>query len=503
MKKLFVLITVLLTTLFLARVSLAATYYVATNGNDANPGTLDRPFATINTGIGKLSAGDTLYLRGGTYVQTVSVGKSGTASTPITISGYPGETAVIDGQDTLPAGDWGILFGVSGNYVTVRDLKIQQSQWFGLHLSGHHDQAINVKVHRCKDMGIYVGGDYSLVENCESYYNARWNEFGQNLKGSWASGISACRHPKYVTLRGNKVWNNWGEGLSTYESEYTTLEDNIVYDSWSTNVYLSDTKYSILRRNLVYCTPESPMKGTGGSGVGIMMGDETYNPASSDNIVVNNLVMGCRRNFYWWQGVQGGGLVNVLIAYNTFVDSSYETDFIIGYGGPHSNTRIENNIIFQEDSLPVAIIASSSGLAFSSNLWSKTPPSSASGTGDVIGDPKLAKTGQTGAGQLTAEWFKILSASPAINKAKVLTEVSEDFFKTSRGSSPDIGAYEYVSSSLTGDVNNDGSVNILDVQACVNHILGIQNYGTRADVNGDGSVNVLDVQAVVNIILGV
>ncbi len=57
--------------------------------------------------------------------------------------------------------------------------------------------------------------------------------------------------------------------------------------------------------------------------------------------------------------------------------------------------------------------------------------------------------------------------------------------------------------TLSGDVNQDGSVNVLDVQACVNDILAVQDYGTAADVNKDGSVNVLDVQAVVNIILGV
>ncbi|MEA1924529.1 MAG: dockerin type I domain-containing protein [Candidatus Altiarchaeota archaeon] len=53
-----------------------------------------------------------------------------------------------------------------------------------------------------------------------------------------------------------------------------------------------------------------------------------------------------------------------------------------------------------------------------------------------------------------------------------------------------------------GDVNGDGSVNILDVQACVNHLLGAQDWGAAADVNRDGTVNVLDVQEIVNIILG-
>jgi hypothetical protein len=42
---------------------------------------------------------------------------------------------------------------------------------------------------------------------------------------------------------------------------------------------------------------------------------------------------------------------------------------------------------------------------------------------------------------------------------------------------------------------------VLDVQLCANIFLGSETdpeMVARADVNGDGSVNVLDVQAVVN-----
>jgi chitodextrinase len=56
-------------------------------------------------------------------------------------------------------------------------------------------------------------------------------------------------------------------------------------------------------------------------------------------------------------------------------------------------------------------------------------------------------------------------------------------------------------SALKGDVTGDAKVDILDIRACVNHILGIQNWGAAADVNQDGVVNVSDVQEIVNIIL--
>ncbi len=57
-----------------------------------------------------------------------------------------------------------------------------------------------------------------------------------------------------------------------------------------------------------------------------------------------------------------------------------------------------------------------------------------------------------------------------------------------------------------GDANGDGSVNVFDVTATVNYILGSFSTGfdsEAADANGDGTVNVFDVTKMVNIILGV
>ncbi|MCX6071766.1 MAG: S8 family serine peptidase [Chloroflexi bacterium] len=57
---------------------------------------------------------------------------------------------------------------------------------------------------------------------------------------------------------------------------------------------------------------------------------------------------------------------------------------------------------------------------------------------------------------------------------------------------------------LTGDVNSDGSVNVLDVQLCVNVFLGTETdpgLATRSDLNIDGVVNVIDVQQIVNVFL--
>ncbi|HCU99088.1 MAG TPA: hypothetical protein DGM69_07070, partial [Chloroflexi bacterium] len=58
---------------------------------------------------------------------------------------------------------------------------------------------------------------------------------------------------------------------------------------------------------------------------------------------------------------------------------------------------------------------------------------------------------------------------------------------------------------VAGDVNNDDSVNVLDIVSVVNHILGTLLEGCElgaGDLNSDGEINVLDIVSIVNIILG-
>ncbi|MDY7030530.1 MAG: dockerin type I domain-containing protein [Thermodesulfobacteriota bacterium] len=61
--------------------------------------------------------------------------------------------------------------------------------------------------------------------------------------------------------------------------------------------------------------------------------------------------------------------------------------------------------------------------------------------------------------------------------------------------------YSISDPNTTNDINSDGSVDSGDIDACISHILGIQDWGAKADVNGDGSVNALDIQGIVKIIL--
>jgi hypothetical protein len=81
-------------------VSRAATYYVDRNhpsANDTNPGTEDLPWLTIQHASETMVAGDSVLIKDGVYNEHVNTENSGTASSHIVFSAYPGDTPIIDG----------------------------------------------------------------------------------------------------------------------------------------------------------------------------------------------------------------------------------------------------------------------------------------------------------------------------------------------------------------------------------------------------------------------
>jgi hypothetical protein len=90
-------------------------YFVATNGSDANAGTLNDPWRTIEKGLESLSAGDTLYVRGGTYLErimspSISPGRS---DDRIRVMAYGGEVPVLKGLLWVTGADYWTFDGLN------------------------------------------------------------------------------------------------------------------------------------------------------------------------------------------------------------------------------------------------------------------------------------------------------------------------------------------------------------------------------------------------------
>jgi|GEM_PF-1216037 len=91
----------------------AADYYVATNGNDTNPGTIEQPFRTTLKGLQSVKNGDIIYIRGGAYrlmeESTTTEGfakPNATQTSFVTIQNYNNEKVRILGSVSSAGQTW-------------------------------------------------------------------------------------------------------------------------------------------------------------------------------------------------------------------------------------------------------------------------------------------------------------------------------------------------------------------------------------------------------------
>jgi hypothetical protein len=441
-------------------------FYVSTSGVDTANGSIGSPWRTITYAATQLNPGNTLYIRGGVYQEKVRFDRNGTAEQPIKVKSYSGETAIIDGNYTLPATATNSdLLSVTADYIEISNIEVKNSLWAGITLYGVNNTLTNVVSHDNMEQGIIAWQSVNaVIQDCTSYNNCYSNENGIHKLGrtTYATGLSAGREADGTIIRRNVIYNNWGEGLSAYNALNTLMEDKIVYNN-SKNVYISYTTDCVCQRNIIYATPGNDRRlASGVTQHGINLQDEDQNPSSARIKVLNNLVIGHVQNFKWFprNGVDtDGNPVNnaandVLIANNTFVNASNTTSqSAVQISAPagtsvHSNFRFRNNIFIQEDSIVIGQIAAAAvtGTTWTNNHWSKNPPAAMLGTSSLVSDPQIAKVGSFTAGNLTGDYFKIASTSPSRNAGVTLAEVVDDYFKTLRpvGAAYDIGAHEYV-----------------------------------------------------------
>jgi hypothetical protein len=134
-----------------AAVSEAKTYYVSTAGSDSNDGlSLDAPFQTIRKAAQTVQPGDTVFVRAGSYNESISMKNSGTKKEPITFRNYNEEEPVIDG--TGKTAEAGVKIS-SRNYIIFDGFTVQnfttddKSAVIGISVEG---DSKGVEIRNCK-----------------------------------------------------------------------------------------------------------------------------------------------------------------------------------------------------------------------------------------------------------------------------------------------------------------------------------------------------------------
>lgn len=442
----------------------ASTYYVSPQGNNTNPGTILKPFLTLQKGADMLKPGDTVFARTGTYKERLFIRTVGTASQPAVFINYANEKPVINGEFIRPSGntastdpisgntadDYGLVT-IEGSFITFSGFDIYQSAGVGITVCNYankpacHDNIIEkCFVHECRNKGIWSLSTLNInFSYNEVYHTANFAPYKRSSP-DWPSCLQAygCKGLKII---GNKVHENWGEGIGIWNDEDVLAEGNTVYNNSSGNIYVDNGRNVTLSSNLIYDTNDPDFAGNNSPSDGINIADEPTVTSQGGNVrIYNNVIWGCLNSLRWRDFQTGSGMKDVLIANNTFVNPSFGRCIEI-QAGNHQNISIVNNI-FQQTRTSNSLInigGTTSAFTFSNNLWSKDPGAPYKQASDVVGLPLLTETGTTTAGTLDKKWFMPTSKSPAIGKGKVIVEPLRDINGITRASIVDIGAWEF------------------------------------------------------------
>ncbi|MBI5324924.1 MAG: T9SS type A sorting domain-containing protein [Ignavibacteriae bacterium] len=154
--------------------AISRAYFVATNGDDGNDGSVNTPWRTFEFALTIVTAGDTLNIRGGNYQQSINTVNNGTdmKDGAIVIRAYNGESVLLQGIEYQ-----GNAIVIQNSYIKLEG--IEDSCWNSgmvITFPANHVEITNCKAHDM-DYGIsvYGGTHYITLRNCEMY---RFGNFG-------------------------------------------------------------------------------------------------------------------------------------------------------------------------------------------------------------------------------------------------------------------------------------------------------------------------------------
>jgi len=146
----------------------ATEYFVATNGLDTNPGTIDQPWLTITHAMSAMAAGDTISVRAGTYNEDLRPRVSGNAGAWITIRSYDGDRAAyVTGGMNVMYQSYLRIIGFESSAASAMPIHIQPASDISLRSS--HIDVLRCYFHApARYDGVKLNqSDYILFEDCE------------------------------------------------------------------------------------------------------------------------------------------------------------------------------------------------------------------------------------------------------------------------------------------------------------------------------------------------
>ena len=315
------------------------TYHVAPaakGGSNANPGTEDAPWATLQFAAGHVMPGDTVIVHAGRY-EGFNLGRanSGTAGAPVSFLAQPG--VVVDTE----AGRFnGQSHHARINLDTVAYVVID-----GFEVVGTNDQRnskAGIRMVAPPGTPENIAG-FITIRNCHVHHNGEWGIFSGHVHRITVEnndvhdtfdghGVYLSNSADNHVVRGNRIWNNSSQGFhcnsdaSQGGDGVTTgvlVENNIIWNNAVGSVYIDaggvertssgggsainfdGVRDSVIRNNVLY--------NNHASGISLYRIDGLL--PSANNVVVNNTIIngsGENPSTRWCVNITDGSTGNVV-----------------------------------------------------------------------------------------------------------------------------------------------------------------------------------------------
>jgi hypothetical protein len=357
LRSLFTL-TLLMTFGYLAD-AIGAVYYVAPGGNDSSAGTLSAPWKTIAKANSKLAAGDTVYIRTGTYNEPIKPANSGTATKYITYARYQSEIVKVTSTSVLDNGEYIIVDGISFDGTQSNLIQAISASYciiknceFGDHIAGGSgvlikDGAYNQflgntfldstsKVDACWDSLKLTNTHHNIVEgntfNRVQHYaigttNTSHNVFRNNIfQNTWHAGLGLGTNATARQLVENNIFRNQG---SAYMTNPETRARTIMPRGTQFSLQMHRNAYNIIVRNNIFYNS----------------GGLNYTPAVNEPTKYNKI-------------------------YNNTLDQNYRSVFLEGNSGTIAqDNSFMNNIVTRDEEYGIYVAPDSSNYQAYVNLY--------------------------------------------------------------------------------------------------------------------------------------
>jgi hypothetical protein len=427
--KIFIIVVILLglvganTT---ASIAAATVYYVATTGSDSNPGTIDKPWLTIQHAVDIVIAGDTVYIRAGTYherVQALSGNGGGSNKGYIAYRNYPNETVILDGTGIALSHGEGLFYIRASNYIRVSGLRVENSNSTGIFVGNANNVIVeNNYTYNSASSGVGIWGS--------SYVTAIGNEISAaNMSGSEENiSIDSSNNVEvaYNSVHNGGPSSSGGEGINIKNGSHDIkVHNNIVHDqpklAFGVDAWTAHTYNLEIYNNIAYNAPH-------GFIVSSEQGGALDHVKVYNNVAYN--INGDGFSFPNWTGTKDGHM-----SYITFInnDSYNNSTGFLSRTINIDNVVISNNI-FSGNRTQITL-QSEANITIDHNLFYGNT-SSHLGTNYIVGNPMFVNAPAD---------FHLQAGSPAIDAGTSLNAPSFDFdgVRRPQGSGYDIGAYEY------------------------------------------------------------